>query len=91
MTKSTTPVKAKAKPVKALKLNPVAKWGVAPKDSTVNGKIIAAVKNKATSVEKLVAYFAKSGLAPKSVEYQTNPKSYITGYIAYLRKHSVIA
>ena len=91
MTKSTTPVKAKAKPAKALKLLPVAKWGVSPKDSTINGKIIAAVKDKATSVDKLVAYFSKNGLAPKSVEYKTNPKSYVTGYVAYLRKQNVIA
>ena len=76
---------------KALKLNPVAKWSVTPKDSSISGKIILAIKAKATTVDKLVKHFEKDGLAPKSKEWKDNPASYLKGYLSFLRQKNVIA
>ena len=76
---------------KALKLNPVATWSITPKDSSISGKIILAIKAKATTTDKLVEYFAESGLAPKSKEWQDHPASYLKGYLSFLKKQNVIA
>jgi hypothetical protein len=84
---------ANTKKSPALKILPASKWGIKVKDATVNGVIVAAVKDGVKDLDALVAYFeSHEGLAPnKSSEYRRFPHRYISGYLRYLKQNSVIA
>lgn len=77
----------------ALKILPASKWAIKIKEATVNGAIVAAVKDGAKDLDALVTYFEKNeGLAPnQSSEYRRFPRRYISGYLRYLKQNHVLA